>query len=179
MFVKHTIISEILINVLFITCISVLAVEQLPFDSTGYASSIQMIFLHDSNWNLTMVVLQLVQPRIFSSSRPLYLHVRCEALEWLRKAARLTDTHTYFLCSAPQWACWIEWHWYLLHIHHHPLCKQIRQVFYKVYHQLCYFHQVLTSLPSNQICWLLFSNLLFSPSRKVKRFNHTRWSSEN
>ena len=36
----------------------------------GYASSIQMIFLHDLNCNLTMVVLQLVKLRIFSSSRP-------------------------------------------------------------------------------------------------------------
>ena len=36
----------------------------------GHASSIQMIFLHDLNCNLTMVVLQLVKLRIFSSSRP-------------------------------------------------------------------------------------------------------------
>ena len=49
MFVKHTINSKILINVLFITFISVMAVKQQPLDSTGYASSIQMIFLPDSN----------------------------------------------------------------------------------------------------------------------------------
>ena len=54
----------------------------------------------------------------------------------------MTSPHTYFLCSASQWACWIEWHWYLSHIQHHTLCKQICQVFYKGYHQLSYFHQV-------------------------------------
>ena len=68
----------------------------------GFASSVQMIFLHDPNHNLAMVVLQFVQLRIFSSSRSLYEHIRCEAVEWLGKALRLTSPHTYFFCSASQ-----------------------------------------------------------------------------
>ena len=147
MFLKHTDISKILINVLFITYIGVMTVKQQLLGGTGYASSIQMIFLHDSNCNLTMVVLQLVQLRIFSSSRPLHEQVRWKVLESLGKVARLTNPHTYFLCSSSQWAWWIKWHWYLSHIHHHTLCKQNRQVFYKGYHQLSYFHQVMSALP--------------------------------
>ena len=53
-------------------------------------------FIHDRNCNLKMVVLQVVQLRIFTSSRPFYYHVRCEALEWLDKSARLTSPHIFF-----------------------------------------------------------------------------------
>ena len=139
MFITHTIISKILVNILFVTFISIMAVKQQSLDGTGYASSILIILLHNPNHNLTMVVLQLVWLRICSSSRPPYQHIRCEALEWLRKAARLTSPNTYFLCSVSQWACWIEGHWNLLHVHHHTLWKQIRKVFYKGHHQLGHF----------------------------------------
>ena len=86
MFITHTIISKILVNILFVTFISIMAVKQQSLDGTGYASSILIILLHNPNHNLTMVVLQLVWLRICSSSRPPYQHIRCEALEWLRKA---------------------------------------------------------------------------------------------
>ena len=67
-----------------------------PLTALGYASSVQIIFLDEPNHSLRMMVLQLVQLRIFSSIRPLYQDVRCEAVKWLCKAPRLTSSHSYF-----------------------------------------------------------------------------------